>query len=94
MGSKPSLLCEGNEADVHAYAHATKHELVSIKLSCIDIGKFNGHSNQWIAFKEKTLSKTGVGGYAKYFKSGFIEKTSNAKGITEYSTYFRWPLME
>jgi hypothetical protein len=48
-------------------------ELVNIKLSCADFGTFNGRLDQWITFKENTLSKAGVGGYAQYFKSDFIQ---------------------
>lgn len=94
MGSKPSLICEENESDVHAYAHATKHESVSIKLSCMDIGKFNGHSNQWIAFKEKHPKQDRCGWVCAILQVRIHRKTSNAKGITEYSTYFRWPPTE
>jgi hypothetical protein len=35
-------------------------ELVSIKLTCTDSGTFNGRSDQWITFKENTLSKAGT----------------------------------
>jgi hypothetical protein len=47
-------------------------EPVNIKLSCADFGNFNGRSDQWIRFKENTLSKAGVGGYAQFFKPKFI----------------------
>lgn len=82
MGNLPSLLWEDDEKDINTYVHArpNKHESVSIKLSCADFGKFNGRSDQWITFKENTLSKAGVGGYAQYFKAGFVETESNKEG--------------
>jgi hypothetical protein len=80
MCNLPSLLWEGNEKDINTYARPNKHESVSIKLSCADFGKFNGRSDQWITFKENTLSKAGVGGYAQYFKAGFVETESNKEG--------------
>jgi hypothetical protein len=57
-----------------------KNESVSIKLSCADFGNFNGRSDQWISFKENTLSKAGVGGYAQYFRADFIETAANKEG--------------
>jgi hypothetical protein len=41
---------------------------------------FNGWSDHWITFKENTLSKAGVGGYAQYFKEDFIETSTNKEG--------------
>jgi hypothetical protein len=55
-------------------------ELVNIKLSCTDFGHFNGRSDQWIAFKENTLSKAGVGGYAQFFKPDFIVNDATRDG--------------
>jgi hypothetical protein len=46
-------------------------ELVSIKLTCTDFDTFNGRCNQWITFKENTLSKAGVGGYAQFFRTDY-----------------------
>jgi hypothetical protein len=80
MGSIPSLLWEENEAHRPTEAIPARQDSVSIKLSCADFGIFNGRSDQWIAFKENTLSKAGVGGYAKYFKEGFVENPSNREG--------------
>ncbi len=57
-----------------------KHESVNIKLSCADFGTFNGRSDHWIMFKENTLSKAGVGGYAQYFKQDFNETPGNKEG--------------
>ncbi len=37
-------------------------ELINIKLSCADFRPFNRRSDQWITFKENTLSKAGGGG--------------------------------
>jgi hypothetical protein len=62
-------------------SHAPRNQdSVSIKLSCADFGTFNGRSDHWITFKENTLSKAGVGGYAQYFKEGFIETNSSKEG--------------
>jgi len=55
-------------------------ELVSIKLTCTDFGTFNGRSDQWITFKENTLSKAGVGGYAAYFKQDYKVDHRTAEG--------------
>jgi hypothetical protein len=66
---------------VDSTAHTTKsQDSVSIKLSCADFGTFNGRSDHWITFKENTLSKAGVGGYAQYFRDDFIETHSNKEG--------------
>jgi len=55
-------------------------EPVNIKLSCADFGNFNGRSDQWITFKENTLSKAGVGGYAQFFKPDFIVSDTTKEG--------------
>jgi hypothetical protein len=55
-------------------------DLVSIKLSCGDFGTFNRRSNQWIAFKENTLSKAGVGGYAQFFRTDYIPSDHTREG--------------
>jgi hypothetical protein len=75
MGNLPSLIWEGDETKGQSHTKSGHHDSVSIKLSCADFSLFNGRSDQWIAFKENTLSKAGVGGYAQYFKAGFIETT-------------------
>jgi hypothetical protein len=55
-------------------------EPVNIKLSCADFGNFNGRSDHWITFKENTLSKAGVGGYAQFFKPNFIVNDTTKEG--------------
>ncbi len=80
MGNLPSLLWEGDETKGQSHMKSGYHDSVSIKLSCADFGLFNGRSDQWIAFKENTFSKAGVGGYAQYFKAGFAETTQNKEG--------------
>jgi hypothetical protein len=55
-------------------------EPVNIKVSCADFGNFNVRSDQWITFKENTLSKAGVGGYAQFFKPNFIVHDTTKEG--------------
>lgn len=56
-------------------------ELINIKLSCADFRPFNRRSDQWITFKENTLSKAGVGGgYAQYFRSDFTLSDNKKNG--------------
>jgi hypothetical protein len=55
-------------------------ELVNVKLSCTYFGTLNGRSDQWITFKENTLSKAGVEGYAQYFRPDFIQSDSTEDG--------------
>ncbi len=77
MGNLPSLWDESREL---SRTQGKNQDSVSIKLSCADFGTFNGRSNHWITFKENTLSKAGIGGYAQYFKEDFIETTNNKEG--------------
>jgi gag-polypeptide of LTR copia-type len=78
MGNLPSLWDEIRSEPTN---HREKnHDSVTIKLSCADFGTFNGRSDQWISFKENTLSKAGVGGYAQYFKPDFILTENNREG--------------
>ncbi len=78
MGNLPSLWDENRHSPPSI---KDKHQdSVNIKLSCADFGTFNGRSDQWITFKENTLSKAGVGGYAQYFKEDFIETDKNKEG--------------
>jgi hypothetical protein len=78
MGNLPSLWDENRHSPTST---KDKHQdSVSIKLSCADFGTFNGRSDQWITFKENTLSKAGVGGYAQYFKEDFVETDKNKEG--------------
>lgn len=78
MGNLPSLWDENR---VSQDQRQNKNEdSVSIKLSCADFGTFDGRSDHWITFKENTLSKAGVGGYAQYFKEDFTETASNREG--------------
>lgn len=78
MGNLPSLWDESKVSTDH---HSSKNQdSVSIKLSCADFGVFDGRSDHWISFKENTLSKAGVGGYAQYFREDFIESASNREG--------------
>jgi hypothetical protein len=78
MGNLPSLWDE-NTPSVNQQ-HSKSQDSVSIKLSCADFGTFDGHSDHWISFKENTLSKARVGGYAQYFREYFIETKSNREG--------------
>jgi hypothetical protein len=78
MGNLPSLWDE-NKISSDPYRNKNQ-DSVSIKLSCADFGVFDGRSDHWITFKENTLSKAGVGGYAQYFKEDFIETLSNKEG--------------
>jgi hypothetical protein len=78
MGNLPSLWDEDRSKRVTT--NSKHHNSVTIKLSCADFGVFNGRSDQWISFKENTLSKAGVGGYAQYFRQDFIQKESNREG--------------
>jgi hypothetical protein len=55
-------------------------DLVNNKLSCGDFGPFNGRSDQWIIFKENTLSKSGVWGYAQYFKPDYTLNENTREG--------------
>ncbi len=78
MGNLPSLWDENRT--VPPANREKSHDSVTIKLSCGDFGTFNGRSDQWISFKENTLSKAGVGGYAQYFKQGFTISDGNREG--------------
>jgi hypothetical protein len=78
MGNLPSLWNESRV--VLDSQHNKNQDSVSIKLSCADFGIFDGRSDHWISFKENTLSKAGVGGYAQYFKEDFIKMGSNKEG--------------
>jgi hypothetical protein len=78
MGNLPSLWDENRS--IPPANREKSHDSVTIKLSCADFGTFNGRSDQWISFKENTLSKAGVGGYAQYFKQGFIISYGNREG--------------
>jgi hypothetical protein len=61
-------------------------EPVNIALSCADFRKFSRWSDLWTSFKENTLSKAGVGGYAQYFRPDF--KGDDTKWETkEYFIY-------
>jgi hypothetical protein len=75
MGNLPSIWASSSTP--LEYQRNKHKDSVSIKLSCADFGTFNGRSDHWITFKENTLSKAGVGGYAQYFKEGFIETDAN-----------------
>jgi hypothetical protein len=78
MGNLPSLWDENRHSPP---SNKDRYQdSISIKLSCTDFGTFNGRSDQWITFKENTLSKAGVGGYAQYFKEDFIETDKNKEG--------------
>jgi hypothetical protein len=78
MGNLPSLWDEERSAKTSIQSKA--QDSVNIKLSCADFGTFDGRSNHWITFKENTLSKAGVGGYAQYFKEDFEEGPGNKEG--------------
>jgi hypothetical protein len=78
MGNLPSLWDENRSE--RTTPKARNQDSVTIKLSCADFGTFNGRSDQWISFKENTLSKAGVGGYAQYFRPDFIQTDSNKDG--------------
>jgi hypothetical protein len=78
MGNLPSIW--SREADRETPHHVKHHDSVNIKLSCVDFGTFNGRSDHWISFKENTLSKAGVGGYAQYFREDFTETDVNKEG--------------
>jgi hypothetical protein len=78
MGNLPSLWEENRSKTTN---HRPKNQdSVTIKLSCADFGTFNGRSDQWISFKENTLSKAGVGGYAQYFRPDFVQTEYNKDG--------------
>jgi hypothetical protein len=77
MGNLPSLWDESKETQRD---HKKNQDSVSIKLSCADFGTFHGRSDHWIQFKENTLSKARVGGYAQYFKEDFVESENNREG--------------
>jgi hypothetical protein len=78
MGNLPSLWDESRA--LPAQPSSKNQDSVSIKLSCAGFGTFNGRSDQRITFKENTLSKARVGGYAQYFKDDFIETSHNKEG--------------
>ncbi len=78
MGNLPSLWDE-SRSDIDQQRNKNQ-DSVSIKLSCADFGTFDGRSDHWIGFKENTLSKAGVGGYAQYFREDFSETVSNREG--------------
>jgi hypothetical protein len=77
MGNLPSLWDESKETPRD---HRKNQDSVSINLCCADFGTFDGRSDHLIQFKENTLSKDGVGGYAQYFKEDFMESASNQEG--------------
>jgi hypothetical protein len=77
MGNLPSLWDENRTTPDQ---HVKNQDSVNIKLSCADFGSFDGRSDHWISFKENTLSKAGVGGYAQYFREDFTENVSNREG--------------
>ena len=78
MGNLPSLWDENRSETTNP--RSKNQDSVTIKLSCADFGTFNGRSDQWISFKENTLSKAGVGGYAQYFRPDFVQTDSNKDG--------------
>jgi hypothetical protein len=78
MGNLPSLWDESRA--MTASIHNKNQDLVNTKLSCTDFSTFNGRSDPWITFKENTLSKAVVGGYAQYFKSDFVETEASTEG--------------
>ncbi len=77
MGNLPSLWDESKATPAN---DSKNQDSISIKLSCADFGTFNGRSDQWITFKENTLSKAGIGGYAQFFKQEFVETSWNKEG--------------
>ncbi len=80
-GNMGNLLSVWDEGKTHPpQATQKSHDSVSIKLGCADFGTFNGRSDHWITFKENTLSKAGVGGYAQYFSPDFIKTSANKEG--------------
>jgi hypothetical protein len=69
MGNLPNLWYENRSETTTT--RFKNQDSITIKLSCADFGTFNGCSDQWISFKENTLSKAGVGSYAQYIKLDF-----------------------
>jgi hypothetical protein len=78
MGNLPSLWDENRSETTNP--RPKNQDSVTIKLSFADFGTFNGRSDQWISFKENTLSKAGVGGYAQCFKPDFVQTDFNKDG--------------
>ncbi len=92
MGNLPSLWDENRT--VPPANREKSHDSVTIKLSCADFGTFNGRSDQWISFKENTLSKAGVGVMHSTLNKDSPYQTATEKETIVSSIYYRLPLTE